>query len=160
AKVEGGEAALLVVHLTRREDREPVARLLRRTAEAKKPIATLVIGNEGLADQGLALLRLGAADYLGRPLDLNRLSFLIETLTVRARFTRQAAPVRVQTAKPQQTDSREPFAFLHTAGMERLVEQVRMVIPQETTLLLGGETGTGKTRLARMIHELSPRADH
>lgn len=158
AKVDQGNAALLLVHLTRKEDREPIARLLRRTAEAKKPIATLVIGNEGLAEQGLALLRLGAADYLSRPLDLNRLSFLIETLTVRALVSRATPVTPVEDA--QTAETRDPFAFLHTAGMERLVEQVRMVIPQETTLLLGGETGTGKTRLARLIHELSPRADH
>jgi two-component system response regulator PilR (NtrC family) len=41
--------------------------------------------------------------------------------------------------------------------MARLAEQVRRVAPQETTLLLTGETGTGKTRLARLVHELSPR---
>ena len=40
-----------------------------------------------------------------------------------------------------------------------VVEQFRRVIPQDTTLLLAGETGTGKTRLARLIHELSPRRD-
>ena len=39
------------------------------------------------------------------------------------------------------------------------MEQVRRVAALETTILLGGETGTGKTRLARLIHELSPRRD-
>jgi two-component system response regulator HydG len=43
--------------------------------------------------------------------------------------------------------------------MAELMEQVRRVVPQETTLLFTGETGTGKTRLARLIHELSPRRD-
>lgn len=38
-----------------------------------------------------------------------------------------------------------------------LMAQVHRVAPQDTTLLLTGETGTGKTRLARYIHELSPR---
>src|SRR5438132_13422 len=39
----------------------------------------------------------------------------------------------------------------------RLRDQIWRVAPQETTLLLTGETGTGKTRLARYIHERSPR---
>jgi two-component system response regulator HydG len=43
--------------------------------------------------------------------------------------------------------------------MKGLQEQIRRVAPQETTLLLVGETGTGKTRLARFVHDLSPRRD-
>jgi DNA-binding NtrC family response regulator len=157
APVEAGGVTLLLAHLAQPADREPIARLLRRTAQAKKPVATLVIGDEDLADQGLALLRLGAADYLSRPLDLSRLGFLVDSLTVRDRFVSQAASVRPETLP--RSDTLGPFSFLQTAGMGRLAEQVRMVIPQDTTLLLGGETGTGKTRLARLIHQLSPRAD-
>jgi DNA-binding NtrC family response regulator len=156
-EVDRGGVALLLAHLARREDREPIARLLRRTAQASKPTATLVIGDEGLTGHALALLRLGAADYLGRPLDLGRLGFLVDTLTVRDRFARQVAP-----APPERVESPDrpgPLAYLESAGLGRLAEQVRRVIPQETTLLLGGESGTGKTRLARLIHQLSPRAD-
>jgi two-component system response regulator HydG len=43
--------------------------------------------------------------------------------------------------------------------MGQLIEQIRRVAPQDTTILLGGETGTGKTRLAGAIHRLSPRRD-
>ena len=46
-------------------------------------------------------------------------------------------------------------AFPHDFRQFR--EQLRRVLPQETTLLLTGETGTGKTRLARLVHQLSPR---
>jgi DNA-binding NtrC family response regulator len=46
-----------------------------------------------------------------------------------------------------------------TIGAGELIDHLRRVIPQDTTLLLTGETGTGKTRLARRIHALSPRRD-
>jgi DNA-binding NtrC family response regulator len=43
--------------------------------------------------------------------------------------------------------------------MIRLLDQAQRVAPQNTTILISGETGTGKSRLARLIHELSPRRD-
>jgi DNA-binding NtrC family response regulator len=46
------------------------------------------------------------------------------------------------------------------ATMKDLMEQVHSLAPLDTTLMLAGETGTGKTRLARLIHELSPRRGH
>jgi transcriptional regulator with PAS, ATPase and Fis domain len=47
--------------------------------------------------------------------------------------------------------------FDEAPSMAQLREQVMRVAPQDTSILLAGETGTGKTRLARLIHELSPR---
>jgi DNA-binding NtrC family response regulator len=46
-----------------------------------------------------------------------------------------------------------------SVGAGEFIDNLRRVIPQDTTLLLTGETGTGKTRLARQIHDLSPRRD-
>jgi two-component system response regulator HydG len=49
------------------------------------------------------------------------------------------------------------FLGAFPAKFKELREQLLRVIPQDMTLLLAGESGTGKTRLARIIHELSPR---
>jgi two-component system response regulator PilR (NtrC family) len=56
-------------------------------------------------------------------------------------------------------DSLDPFLDAFPPEFQLLREQLRRVVPQDTTLLLTGETGTGKTRLARIVHELSPRCD-
>jgi DNA-binding NtrC family response regulator len=54
-------------------------------------------------------------------------------------------------------DSQDAFFDAFPPEMAELRDHVLRVAPQETTVLLTGETGTGKTRLARLIHELSPR---
>jgi len=51
----------------------------------------------------------------------------------------------------------DPFFDALPTSMIQMRDQVTRVAPQETTLLLTGETGTGKTRLAKLIHQLSPR---
>jgi transcriptional regulator with PAS, ATPase and Fis domain len=56
-------------------------------------------------------------------------------------------------------DCLDPFLEAFPKEFRQLREQLRRVVPQETTLLLTGETGTGKTRLARLVHELSPRRE-
>jgi two-component system, NtrC family, response regulator HydG len=148
---------VVVVHLPGDGDADPVGRLLRAVAASGKPLATLVISDTHRADHALALLRQGAADYLSRPLDLNRLAYLLDVLTVRARYAAAAAAPAV----PEVASLGEQALFLYcrSAELGKIMEQVRRVAPQVTTVLLGGETGTGKTHLARLIHELSPRRD-
>lgn len=147
--------ALFVYHLPEGESIEEAARLLEAVVAAKRPVATLMLCERYRAEQTLALLRLGAADCLAQPFDLSRLGFLIDVLTVRARL----ADRRAEPAPDSVQALGEGNAFLYDggAGMDRLMEQVVRVAPQETTVLLTGATGTGKTRLAGLIHELSPR---
>lgn len=52
-----------------------------------------------------------------------------------------------------------PLLQRDSPEMVRLLDQVQRIAPQNTSVLLSGETGTGKSRLARLIHELSPRRD-
>src|SRR5438067_8025860 len=86
SRLQGGDVAALLVHLGPGETTAATVRLLRTLAEARRAVATLVLSDGYEADQALELLRLGAADYLSRPLDLNRLSYLVDVLTARARY--------------------------------------------------------------------------
>jgi transcriptional regulator with PAS, ATPase and Fis domain len=61
------------------------------------------------------------------------------------------------TPQNWESNAEDPFFDAFPPEMFELREQVKRLVPQDITLLLTGETGTGKTRLARLIHELSPR---
>jgi two-component system response regulator HydG len=156
--LRAGDHPLVLIHAADDEKHAEVARVLRLLSSLKRPAATLVVAEEHRSELGLLLLRQGAADYLSRPLDLSRLSYLVDMLTVRTRYSAQGEAATQEIVR--QLGDQEPFFYLATAAMGPLMEQVRLVAPQQTTLLLGGETGTGKTRLARLIHELSPRRQH
>jgi two-component system response regulator HydG len=148
AKVRRPDVALVLAHASVGADGE-ISRLLWAVASARRPCATLVLSETYKEHQAAALLRAGAADYLELPADLPRLAHLLDALTHRLRPA--AAPDATRPPAP------EPLAGVVADGLEGMLEQVRRVAPQETTLLLTGQTGTGKTRLARLIHELSPR---
>ena len=68
-----------------------------------------------------------------------------------------SADESASAARPAEAAAEEALFDSSAPEMTRMREQVKRVVPQETTLLLTGETGTGKTRLARLIHQLSPR---
>jgi two-component system response regulator HydG len=146
------DLALILVHVVAKRDAEKAGRLLCSVASMSRPVPTIVLTEQHDLEQALSLLRQGAVDFLSRPLDLSRLTFLVDTLTVRARLAPRRSDAAPEAAPPV---GNEPFFSADCA--EALMAQVQQVAPQDTTLLLGGETGTGKTRLARIIHDLSPR---
>jgi DNA-binding NtrC family response regulator len=157
-RVQQDDVALLLVHVPEGGDAADAHDLVRTLTAEHRPVATLVVSDEHHAEQALGLLRAGAADCLSRPLDLGRLAYLIDVLTVRHRYARPrraaALPDLLALPVPGTTDS---YFYVISPEMHQVVEQVRRVAPKDTNLLLTGETGTGKTRLARLIHELSPR---
>jgi DNA-binding NtrC family response regulator len=156
-RLKQGEATLVVIHLPEDGDLSRVCDLLRTATAAKVPAATLVVSDRHHASHALTLLRLGVADYLPRPLDLVRLGYLVDMLTLRARYAARNAPPADEGVEV--LGETNPFLYVRSATLGNQMEQVLRVAPQATTVLLGGETGTGKTRLARLIHERSGRQD-
>jgi two-component system response regulator HydG len=163
ACLELGRDDILVVlyHLNESRSAAGVTRLLQTIAIKRSSVVTLVLSEAHRADQALALLRLGAADYLSRPLDLNRLAYLIDLFTLSARHGRQC-PSHSPAEAPELIKSAGldgHFLYNESSKMGRMIDQVRRIAPLDTTILLGGETGTGKTCLAGIIHQISPRCD-
>jgi DNA-binding NtrC family response regulator len=156
ARLRQAPAAVVLVHLAAADTAE-VQNVLQHVAGTGAPTATIVLADAYRAEQALYLLRKGAADYLSRPLDLSRLAYLVDVLTVRARYLARSEAAASSAVAAEQLGELGKFLYPRGGSMGRVMEQVRTVAPQDTTVLLGGETGTGKTCLARLIHELSPR---
>ena len=100
-------------------------------------------------------MRRGAYDYLVKPIDIGQLRTLV------AQAGQKAAAYARRTRKPEA--SQEQFAFEGVRGknpaMEGIFEVLRRVAPTNISVLIEGQSGTGKELLARAIHNNSPRWD-
>ena len=108
-------------------------------------VPILMISGFGTVDSAVNALHLGADDFLLKPVEPETLSERVRALLDRR--PRQSAP----NDNPGGLVGRSP-------AMLDLYEKVRRVAPTETTVLVTGETGTGKEIVSRGVHELSPRA--
>ncbi|HTU22372.1 MAG TPA: sigma-54 dependent transcriptional regulator [Gemmataceae bacterium] len=151
AHLRRGGVALVLAHLPSEQADKSVTGLLQTVVAERCACAVVVLVEDSDEARTTALLRAGAADCLSLPADIGRLAHLVDALTLRTR-------IKAPTAVPNPAEA-EDLADALPLGLADLAPQVRRVAPQETTLLLTGETGTGKTHLARFIHQLSPRRD-
>ena len=103
------------------------------------------------AETAVQALRAGADDYLTKPFELKRLFDLL----------RQAKIARKDSPAPTSVSSRPSSkAALHSANphLQQLLGHLAKAARLDSTILLTGESGTGKSHFAREIHRLSPRA--
>jgi DNA-binding NtrC family response regulator len=157
ARLQRDEVALGMVHLMATADDAAVSRFVQAAVARKQPCAAVVLGEEYRNHLAVAFLRAGAADYVGLPVSADWLSYLMDTLTLRARLGLPRKPAAADLAWA--VSGQDPLHLGSDPETVALLEQIRRVGPQDTTLLFTGETGTGKTHLARLTHELSPRRD-
>lgn len=123
--------------------------LLRHCARLRPGILSIVITAYGTVDIAVEAMKRGAADFITKPFELNGLLGAIRLAAERAARTRVVAQGGAGLGVGN---------LIATAPvMQRLLEQLRAIAPFQTTVLVTGETGTGKELVARAIHDLSPR---
>jgi two-component system nitrogen regulation response regulator GlnG len=107
------------------------------------------------SDTAIEAMKLGAYDYLLKPLDLPHL----QTLVRQAFEIRRLANVPVAVPGGQRTEGRGDLLVGRSAKMQEVYKAVGRVAPQDVTVLVRGESGTGKELVARAIYQHSARAN-
>ncbi len=125
-----------------------------RTARQTDPgVSVFVLTAYGSIDTAVRAIREGAADYLEKPIQLEALRTKVAREVERRQLRQDNVDLR------RQLDEKLRFENLigHSQGMREIFERLRNVAPTNATVLILGETGTGKELIAQAIHNSSPR---
>ncbi|MYM39754.1 sigma-54-dependent transcriptional regulator [Duganella qianjiadongensis] len=127
--------------------------LLRALREEGNQVPVIVITAHGTVQSAVEAMRYGASDYILRPFDLEALELAIERTLGEAALQRQNRFMREEI-------NRGWDEFVGTsAPMREVYGLIQQVAPTKASVMIAGETGTGKELAARAIHNASPRRD-
>ena len=159
ATADNGAAALDVVGSFRpdlllldlRLPRKDGLTVLKELRERGLSVVTIVVSGEGDIPDAVRAIKLGASDYLCKPVDIGHLKQLFEGMFGEGRASQQAR--RNSSA----LDQSEELVGNSTA-MARVRSQIEQVAPTSAPVIILGESGTGKELVARSIHRRSRRS--
>ena len=127
--------------------------LLKKIKENDADIAVVMMTAHGAIRDAVEAMKLGAYDYLLKPFDLEELSLTIEKLVQMQTLAMENLILKERVA----TITRFENLVTQAPAMIKLFETVVDVAQTDATVLITGETGTGKELVARAIHAQSPR---
>ncbi|MCH8474889.1 MAG: sigma-54 dependent transcriptional regulator [Opitutales bacterium] len=108
----------------------------------------------GTVDVAVEAMKRGAFDFVTKPLHLEKLELLLQ----RALRSRQVEEENQQLHSRLDEKFRLDNFVGQSAALNEMLERVKLVAPSRATILVEGETGTGKELVAQAIHQNSPRA--
>jgi DNA-binding NtrC family response regulator len=127
--------------------------VLEKAKETQPDALVIVITAYGTVESAVEAMKLGAYDYITKPFDPERLMLIIKRAVEYRRLAREnlRLSTQLETCMAEEIIGTSPSI----TEVRRLIEKIA---PLDTTVVIEGETGTGKSLVARLIHRMSKRS--
>jgi two-component system, NtrC family, response regulator AlgB len=149
AHADGFDLVLTDFRMAEMNGLELLKEIKRRFPDA----AVILMTAYATVENAVAAMKAGATDYLSKPFSLQEVQHVVERTLELGNLRVENRVLRAALDETPILDSRSPL-------MRTLIDTARQAAVSEATILLLGESGTGKNVLAREIHRWSPRAEH
>ncbi len=130
--------------------------VLKRILEERPAVSVVMVTAHGTIDSAVEAIRLGAFDYLTKPLDRDRLLGVTSRAVEKSRLLSENIRLKQQLEK----QFRPEGIIGSDSKMREIFRIIRKVSGSSATVLIYGESGTGKELVARALHYASPRSSH
>ena len=122
--------------------------------QVDRSVPVVVLTGHGRADEAARAINMGCADYLRKPITLDELKFRVDKARRQHQIEVEVASLREQLSRT----SGGPCIVGTSGPIRSILDKIAMVAESDVTVLVRGETGTGKELVARAVHESSARA--
>ncbi|MGA2992703.1 MAG: sigma-54 dependent transcriptional regulator [Candidatus Korobacteraceae bacterium] len=141
--------------------------LQRRMHEIDPSLVAIIMTGYASVETAVAAMKNGAHDYVTKPLDPEEITLKVSKALAQRRMEQEKTRLERENVRLDQENTRlreehdekvRPSEIIgNSAVMRRVFEAIKTVGPTETTVLITGDSGTGKELVARAIHYASPR---
>src|SRR5436305_2540125 len=127
--------------------------LLEKLATDAQTMAVIVVTAQGTIDSAVQAMRMGAYDYITKPIDTNRLRTILQNASALL-----GARTELELTRRKLRDTGSLGSLVGPSKkMQEIFRLIELVAPSTASVLITGASGTGKELVARTIHDLSPR---
>jgi len=130
--------------------------VLEKIKNINPEISVIMMTAYGTIETAVDAMKLGAVDYIPKPIDLDQLLTLVNRISERQTLIRENEILRQKVWKKGLAQEQ---IIYKDAGMETIINMVGRVASSRATVLIMGESGTGKELFANLVHATSPRSE-